>query len=106
MTNPQSVSAKVDNPLNWSRLILVGTITLESPLRIGAGEGQIALDAAGVPYLPGSTLRGALRTYIESALRGMTKPSWRGQYSVTLRGLDGRPATVSRMVALSCDSTD
>jgi len=104
MSQPASVHGSTS--INWSRLILAGTITLESPLRVGAGEGMIALDSSGVPYLPGSTLRGALRTYIESALRGMTRPNWRGQYTVTLRGLDGRPATVSRMVALSCDSVD
>lgn len=39
----------------------------ESPLRIGDNEGDLLLDAAGKPFLPGTSLAGACRSYVEQA---------------------------------------
>ena len=89
--------------MNWSRLWLVGEFTLDAPLRIAAGYG-LAMDTKGQPIIPGSTFRGALRTYVESVLRGFNQRD--EDRTVTLRGQDGRPVSVARKVALCCDSTD
>jgi CRISPR/Cas system CSM-associated protein Csm3 (group 7 of RAMP superfamily) len=37
----------------------------ESPLRIGDNEGDVLLDAHGKPFLPGTSLAGACRSYVE-----------------------------------------
>ncbi|WP_161522443.1 RAMP superfamily CRISPR-associated protein [Caldibacillus thermoamylovorans] len=37
----------------------------ESPLRIGDNEGDLLLDADGKPFLPGTSLAGACRSYVE-----------------------------------------
>jgi len=60
-----------------SRLHLSGRLTFDSALRIGASR-SIAVDepdmpvlrtADGMPYIPGSSFKGALRSYIEAVLR-------------------------------------
>src|SRR5438552_16739215 len=90
----------------WSRLTIVGDYILESPLRIGTSSDSMALDSSGRPYIPGSSFRGALRAYIESALRGIEDDRHSIRQSVTLRGPDGRAAPVSRIVRLCCESVD
>jgi len=60
-----------------SRLHLRGRLTFATSFRIGAGR-SIAVDepdlpvlrtADGLPYIPGSSLKGALRSYVEAVLR-------------------------------------
>src|ERR1700756_6072162 len=65
------------------KLILEGDITCETGLHIGAGKGSLEIggadnpvvkDAFGLPYIPGSSLRGKLRSLLENAL-GLTAPA-------------------------------
>lgn len=65
------------------KLILAGELHCETGLHIGAGKGSLEIggadnpvvkDAFGLPYVPGSSLRGRLRSLLESAM-GMTQPS-------------------------------
>lgn len=58
------------------KLILEGEILCETGLHIGAGKGSLEIggadnpvvkDAFGVPYVPGSTLRGRLRSLLEQS---------------------------------------
>jgi CRISPR-associated RAMP protein (TIGR02581 family) len=61
-----------------SRLVVEGYVVPESALRIGAGraaevsgtELPVMRDGRGRPYIPGSSFKGALRSYIETLLRG------------------------------------
>jgi CRISPR/Cas system CSM-associated protein Csm3 (group 7 of RAMP superfamily) len=86
-----------------SRLTLVGDFVLDAPLRIGSGADGVALDAEKRPFIPASSFRGALRAYVESVLRAMQREVRR---TVMLRGPDGRPSPVQRLVRLCCDSVD
>jgi CRISPR-associated protein Csm3 len=65
------------------KLILSGEIHCETGLHIGAGKGSLEIggadnpvvkDAFGLPYIPGSSLRGRVRSLLENAM-GMTSPS-------------------------------
>src|SRR6202163_3132297 len=65
------------------KLILSGDLHCETGLHIGAGKGsleiggadnRVAKDAFGLPYIPGSSLRGRLRSLLENAL-GLTTPA-------------------------------
>jgi len=65
------------------KLILEGEIQCQTGLHIGAGTGSLEIggadnpvvkDAFGVPYIPGSSLRGRLRSLLEQSL-GLTVPS-------------------------------
>src|SRR5271169_3095154 len=65
------------------KLILEGEILCETGLHIGAGKGSLEIggadnpvvkDAFGVPYVPGSTLRGRLRSLLEQS-SGVAVPS-------------------------------
>src|SRR5213080_1631180 len=56
------------------KLILEGEIQCQTGLHIGAGKGSLEIggadnpvvkDAFGVPYIPGSSLRGRLRSLLE-----------------------------------------
>jgi CRISPR-associated protein Csm3 len=64
------------------KLILEGEITCQTGLHIGAGKGSLEIggadnpvvkDAFGVPYIPGSSLRGRLRALLEQSL-GLAVP--------------------------------
>lgn len=64
------------------KLILEGDLTCETGLHIGAGKGALEIggadnpvikDAFGMPYIPGSSLRGRIRALLEQAL-GMAVP--------------------------------
>ncbi len=92
----------------FSRLTLVGEYVLDTPLRIGAGPDNagVALDHDNRPFIPASSFRGALRAYIEAALRGMYAPHQDQRVTVTLRGPDGRPMPTTRTVKVCCDSVD
>jgi CRISPR-associated protein Csm3 len=65
------------------KLILTGELHCETGLHIGAGKGSLEIggadnpvvkDAFGLPYVPGSSLRGRLRSLLEHSL-GMVSPS-------------------------------
>lgn len=65
------------------KLILEGELTCETGLHIGAGKGALEIggadnpvikDAFGMPYIPGSSLRGRIRALLEQAL-GMAVPN-------------------------------
>jgi CRISPR-associated protein Csm3 len=65
------------------KLILEGELVCETGLHIGAGKGSLEIggadnpvvkDSSGHPYVPGSSLRGRLRSLLEQA-RGMAVPS-------------------------------
>lgn len=65
------------------KLILEGDLHCETGLHIGAGKGTLEIggadnpvvkDAFGRPYIPGSSLRGRIRSLLEQA-SGMTVPS-------------------------------
>src|ERR1700691_2454173 len=64
------------------KLIFSGDLHCETGLHIGAGKGSLEIggadnpvvkDAFGVPYIPGSSLRGKVRSLRENAL-GLTSP--------------------------------
>src|SRR5258708_19358037 len=65
------------------KLILSGDLHCETGLHIGAGKGSLEIggadnpvvkDAFGLPYIPGSSLRGRIRSLLENAL-GLTPPA-------------------------------
>lgn len=65
------------------KLILEGELHCETGLHIGAGKGSLEIggadnpvvkDAFGRPYIPGSTLRGKVRSLLEQSL-GMAVPA-------------------------------
>src|SRR6266478_5835999 len=65
------------------KLVLSGELHCETGLHIGAGKGSLEIggadnpvvkDAFGLPYIPGSSLRGKVRSLLENAL-GLTAPS-------------------------------
>lgn len=65
------------------KLILEGEIRCETGLHIGAGKGSLEIggadnpvvkDAFGIPYIPGSSLRGRLRSLLEQT-SGLAVPS-------------------------------
>src|SRR5579864_2681751 len=65
------------------KLILAGDLHCEIGLHIGAGKGSLEIggadnpvvkDAFGLPYIPGSSLRGKLRSLLENSL-GVTGPA-------------------------------
>ena len=65
------------------KLILEGDIQCQTGLHIGAGKGSLEIggadnpvvkDAFGIPYIPGSSLRGRLRSLLEQTL-GLAVPS-------------------------------
>src|ERR1700680_3439584 len=65
------------------KLLLEGDIHCQTGLHIGAGKGSLEIggadnpvvkDAFGLPYIPGSSLRGKIRSLLEHAL-GLTSPA-------------------------------
>lgn len=65
------------------KLILDGELACETGLHIGAGKGSLEIggadnpvikDAFGMPYIPGSSLRGRIRCLLEQAM-GLAIPS-------------------------------
>jgi CRISPR-associated protein Csm3 len=65
------------------KLILSGELHCETGLHIGAGKGSLEIggadnpvvkDAFGLPYIPGSSLRGRIRSLLENAL-GLNTPA-------------------------------
>jgi len=65
------------------KVILEGEVNCQTGLHIGAGKGSLEIggadnpvvkDAFGIPYIPGSSLRGRLRSLLEQTL-GLAIPS-------------------------------
>src|SRR5260370_5855331 len=65
------------------KLVLSGELHCETGLHIGAGKGSLEIggadnpvvkDAFGLPYIPGSSLRGKVRSLLENAM-GLTSPA-------------------------------
>jgi len=65
------------------KLVLEGEIQCQTGLHIGAGKGSLEIggadnpvvkDAFGIPYIPGSSLRGRLRSLLEQTM-GLALPS-------------------------------
>jgi CRISPR-associated protein Csm3 len=65
------------------KLVIEGEILCETGLHIGAGKGSLEIggadnpvvkDAFGLPYIPGSTLRGRLRSLLEQS-SGLAVPA-------------------------------
>src|ERR1700680_685107 len=65
------------------KLVLSGELHCETGLHIGAGKGSLEIggadnpvvkDAFGLPYIPGSSLRGKLRSLLEQS-SGLAVPS-------------------------------
>ncbi len=65
------------------KLILNGELHCETGLHIGAGKGSLEIggadnpvvkDAFGLPYIPGSSLRGKVRSLLENAM-GLNSPA-------------------------------
>src|SRR5438093_10038441 len=65
------------------KLILSGDLECQTGLHIGAGKGSLEIggadnpvvkDAFGLPYIPGSSLRGKLRSLLEQS-SGMSVPA-------------------------------
>ncbi len=62
-----------------NRLEIIGTLSTITALRIGAGSDPeptgsdlpVIKDASGDPYIPGSSFKGAMRSRLESFLRGI-----------------------------------
>jgi len=61
----------------YNKYIIRGTLRTNSPLHVGAGnesldpiqvDNGVIVDQNGNPYIPGSSLKGALRSYIESMI--------------------------------------
>jgi CRISPR-associated RAMP protein (TIGR02581 family) len=86
-----------------NRLELTGTLTTVTALRISAGRSTepigsdlpVIKDALGRPLIPGSSFKGALRSRLESFLRGINpdlaaNPAIEAEWSITNERLNGR----------------
>jgi CRISPR-associated RAMP protein (TIGR02581 family) len=73
------MSASPDLSTFTSRLHLVGRLSFDSALRIGASRSgavdepdlPVLRTVDGRPYIPGSSFKGAFRSYVESVLRSL-----------------------------------
>jgi CRISPR-associated protein Csm3 len=58
----------------WNRYCFEGTLELKTPMRLSSGHASDKTDAPlmctreGIPYIPGSSLRGAIRSELERIL--------------------------------------
>jgi len=61
----------------YNKYIIKGTLVAETPIHIGAGEesldpvqtdNSVIKDVNGRPYIPGSSIKGVLRSYLEAVL--------------------------------------
>ena len=86
-----------------NRLEITGTLTTVTALRISAGRSTepigsdlpVIKDALGKPLIPGSSFKGALRSRLESFLRGIdpelaANPAIESEWSITNERLKGR----------------
>lgn len=62
-----------------SRIVISGSLQTQGPLRIGTGKSSSAVesdqpvlkDVRGRPVIPGSSLKGAIRSFLEQTARGL-----------------------------------
>jgi CRISPR-associated RAMP protein (TIGR02581 family) len=86
-----------------NRLEITGTLITVTALRISAGRSTepigsdlpVIKDALGKPLIPGSSFKGALRSRLESFLRGIdpelaANPAIESEWSITNERLKGR----------------
>jgi CRISPR-associated RAMP protein (TIGR02581 family) len=89
-----------------SRLKLEGSLEAKTALRIGAGRSTsptaldlpVVKDAFGRPYIPGSSLKGVLRSTVESLVRAMAgddpgfacNPTSNNDWCIPVQGVGGR----------------
>ena len=86
-----------------NRLELTGTLTTVTALRISAGRSTepigsdlpVIKDALGRPLIPGASFKGALRSRLESFLRGISpdlaaNPAIEAEWPITNERLNGR----------------
>lgn len=68
-----------------SRITIRGRLIAETGLHIGSGgtmldpsatDSPVIRDVAGRPFIPGSSLKGALRSHVESLVRGLSRPGF------------------------------
>lgn len=86
-----------------SRLNLEGTVETLTAIRIGAGRSTspissdlpVVRDSADRPYIPGSSFKGVLRSYVESILRSIVNdkhivcnPTNNDEQCLTSKGMD------------------
>ena len=86
-----------------SRLILKGEVETLTAIRIGAGRSTspissdlpVVRDSANRPYIPGSSFKGVLRSYVESILRSIVNdkhvvcnPTNNDEQCITSKGMD------------------
>jgi CRISPR-associated RAMP protein (TIGR02581 family) len=63
-----------------NRLTITGRLVAETALRIGGGKDTevaapdlpVVRDGSGAPFIPGSSLKGVVRSYMESLVRGVS----------------------------------
>lgn len=87
-----------------SRLIVDATLETLSPLHVGAGRSTDAIasdlpvlkDNYGYPVIPGSSLKGAIRSHIESVLRALQlgNAQYVGEYRLVCDPLSSVPGEV------------
>lgn len=86
-----------------NRLTITGTLTTITALRISAGRSTepigsdlpVIKDAFGNPLIPGSSFKGAMRSRLESFLRGINpsfaaNPAIEAEWSITNERLNGK----------------
>ncbi|MBW4634699.1 MAG: CRISPR-associated RAMP protein [Iphinoe sp. HA4291-MV1] len=86
-----------------NRLTITGTLTTITALRISAGRSTepigsdlpVIKDALGRPLIPGSSFKGAMRSRLESFLRGINpsfaaNPAIEAEWSITNERLNGK----------------
>src|SRR3712207_4109207 len=86
-----------------NRLEIIGTLRTITALRISAGRSTepigtdlpVIKDALGQPLIPGSSFKGALRSRLESFLRGIdsnfaANPTIEAEWSITNERLNGK----------------
>jgi CRISPR-associated protein Csm3 len=65
-----------------NKYIVKGVLVAQTPIHIGAGEegfdpiqadNAVIRDSSGDPYIPGSSLKGVLRSYMETLLKSSGK---------------------------------
>lgn len=102
------------------RYLVDGQLVALSAVRVGAGKSQdisasdqpLMRDGQGAPFLPGSSLKGALRAGLERVLRGLAHPALRAcdpfdegnSCSARLRALtnDVSPAELTQHLCAVC----
>ena len=93
-----------------NRLEITGTLTTVTALRISAGRSTepigtdlpVIKDALGRPLIPGSSFKGALRSRLESFLRGIepslaANPAIDAEWSITNDRMNGRDGIKSEV---------